>query len=350
MKTILLILHDSKQRKRIAEILSLASYTVHQCDEGKTGAAHAISLVPDVILCATKLPKLDGFGVYNLLRDHPATANIPFVFLCTPHTHLEVRRAMEAGADDALSLSSSDEEILGAVRSRLMRAEQRAMMIQSFITPSRVEAGGMSEAELSALQQLGRLRRIKKGEVLYTDDSTPHNVYYVVRGKIKTYRTHELGRNFITGLYGAGEFLGHIAALERKHHGDSAQALDDCEVLVIPSQDFLSLLLHSGVMSQRFLTMLADELEGKDDTLVRLAYNSVRKRVADALLALERHYHESDQCFHMNISRENLANLAGTATETTIRTLHDFKEEKLIDIQGGTITILNKEKLLVMRQ
>jgi CRP-like cAMP-binding protein len=167
---------------------------------------------------------------------------------------------------------------------------------------------------------------------------------------VKTFRTHELGKELITGLYGDGMFFGHIAALEEKLHTDAAQALDESEVIVIPNTEFLGVLLQSAVMSHRFLRMLADELDSKDDSLVRLAYNSVRKRVADALLALERQYHmSSPDPFHITISRENLANLAGTATETTIRTLHDFKEEKLIDIKGSTIEILNLEKLKTMR-
>ena len=84
--------------------------------------------------------------------------------------------------------------------------------------------------------------------------------------------------------------------------------------------------------------------------LVKLAYNSVRKRVAEALIKLSDKYKkDEDKRFSMNISREDLANIVGTATETVIRTLSDFKEDKLIEINGGTITIVNYDKLLKLK-
>ena len=96
--------------------------------------------------------------------------------------------------------------------------------------------------------------------------------------------------------------------------------------------------------------MLTDNLSEKEEQLLKLAYNSVRKRVAEALVTLNNRYKkESEPRFSMNISREDIANLAGTATETTIRTLSDFKDEKLIDITGGTIAIMDYDKLAHLR-
>ena len=84
--------------------------------------------------------------------------------------------------------------------------------------------------------------------------------------------------------------------------------------------------------------------------MVKLAYNSVRKRVAEALVKLSDKYKkEGEQKFSMNVSREDLSNIVGTATETVIRTLSDFKEEKFIEVSGGTITILEYDKLAKMK-
>jgi CRP/FNR family transcriptional regulator, cyclic AMP receptor protein len=78
---------------------------------------------------------------------------------------------------------------------------------------------------------------------------------------------------------------------------------------------------------------------------LKLAYNSLRKKVADALMSLQRKYKTGDAAFSISISRENLASIAGTATESLIRTLGDFRSEKLIDIKEGNIVIINEKKL-----
>jgi len=96
--------------------------------------------------------------------------------------------------------------------------------------------------------------------------------------------------------------------------------------------------------------MLSDNLREKEEQLLKLAYNSVRKKVADALVTLYNRYNKDGSInFTISISREDLANLAGTATESTIRTLSDLKDEKLIDIQASKITVLNYEKLSKMK-
>ena len=131
---------------------------------------------------------------------------------------------------------------------------------------------------------------------------------------------------------------------------NSATALEDSEVYMIPKEDFFALLYKNAEVSRKFIKMLSDNLVEKEEQLLKLAYNSVRKRVAEALLTLESRYKkEGEKNFSINITREDIANLAGTATETTIRTLSDFKEEKLIEIKGGTITIVDLEKLLKLR-
>ena len=95
-----------------------------------------------------------------------------------------------------------------------------------------------------------------------------------------------------------------------------------------------------------FVKMLSDNIVEKENQLVNLAYSSVRKRVAEALVLLQSRYdNEKGKNFSISISREDLANIVGTATESLIRTLSDFKEEKLLEVKGSNITIINLEKL-----
>ena len=99
----------------------------------------------------------------------------------------------------------------------------------------------------------------------------------------------------------------------------------------------------------QFIKLLAKNITEKEEQLLGLAYNSLRKRVADALMTLQNKYHSSKkENFSIHISREDLANIAGTATESLIRTLSDFKSEKLIDIKDGYIILLNEKKLVAL--
>ncbi|MFM8179618.1 MAG: cyclic nucleotide-binding domain-containing protein [Candidatus Kapaibacterium sp.] len=351
MDMILLIESDPAIASHVTDVLQLASHAVMRVASGREAVSAAMEHRPNLVICTLAAKDIDGMSVLRIISSNPATKRTPFIMIGVPSDYATLRRMMEAGADDVLSTSFTDAELLGAVAARLRLSQSRHDHVSDEQPPETRPAEIMPmDNDLSALRRHGRVKKFRKGENIYAEDSTPHAIYYVVHGKVKTYRTHELGKDLITGLYGDGMFFGHIAALEEKPHTDAAQALDESEVIVIPHTEFLNVLLHSAMMSHRFLRMLADELDSKDDSLVRLAYNSVRKRVADALLALERQYHmSSPDPFHITISRENLANLAGTATETTIRTLHDFKEERLIDIKGSTIAILDLDRLKAMR-
>jgi CRP-like cAMP-binding protein len=361
MCTVLVIESNSGIRERIAEVLQSALYTV-VCANSTAAALHvALNEKPEVILCslnstnstsptnstassssahlAHTLP-VDAFAVLQAVRTNTQLISTSVMFFASTLDDNARRHAMNSGADDVLTFPCSDAELLEAVSARVRRARDMV---------SAAQREDVHEIDATTLRRIGRTRTYKKNDVIYTDNSAAHAIYYVVHGKVKTYRTHELGKDFITGLYADGQFVGYSAALSNTPHTDVARALDESEIIEVPRSEFLTVVLHSAVMSQRFLQVLADELNSKDESLVRLAYNSVRKRVADALVALEQHYHDSAESFRMAISRENLANLAGTATETTIRTLHDFKEEKLIEIHGSTIQILNLEKLRSMR-
>jgi CRP-like cAMP-binding protein len=167
---------------------------------------------------------------------------------------------------------------------------------------------------------------------------------------VKTHRSNEQGKEFITGLFKEGDFLGYLALLDESKYTDSATVLEDSEICMIPKEDFYALIYKNAEVSRQFIKMISDNLREKEEQLVKLAYNSVRKRVAEALITIYKRYKsDSADSFSINISREDLANLAGTATETTIRTLSDFKSESLVDLKGSSITIVNYEKLINMK-
>lgn len=350
-KKILLIEDNQDVRENTAEILVLAQYQVITAVNGKEGVEKAQKEKPDLIICDIMMPVLDGHGALHLLSKNEETASIPFIFLTAKAERGDFRKGMEMGADDYLTKPFDDVELLSAIESRLKKNDilkreftKNIAGINNFIN----EAKGIDS--LKKLSEERDIRNYKKKEDIYKEGSYPKGIYFINKGKVKIYQTNELGKELITELHKEGEFFGYLSLLQDEKYTSSATALEDAEVFMIPKDDFFALIYKNAEVSRRFIEMLSDNLREKEKQLVKLAYNSVRKRVAEALVSLSDKYKKEDeQKFSMNVSREDLANIVGTATETVIRTLSDFKEDKLIEIAGSTITILNYDKLVKMK-
>lgn len=351
MKTLLLIEDNVEMRENTAEILELAGYRVLTAANGKEGVELTLREQADLVICDIMMPVLDGYGVLHLLSKNEKTAGIPFIFLTAKAERSDFRKGMDLGADDYLTKPFDDLDLLNAVERRLRKSDlvrqeftRNAEGLNEFIRNSR----GLSE--LKKLSESNDVRRYKKKESIYMEGGYPRGIFFINSGKIKTFRTHDLGKELITGLLGPGDFFGYRALMEETAYAESAEALEDSEVCFIPQSDFFPLLYNSPEVSRKFMHLLSNNLAEKEEELVQLAYNSVRKRVADALVKLHKRYNtEPGTTFSISITREDLANLAGTATETTIRMLSDFKEEGLITISSGTITLENYPKLAAMR-
>jgi CRP-like cAMP-binding protein len=285
--------------------------------------------------------------VIHLLNKNPETASIPFIFLTAKSERTDIRKGMEMGADDYISKPFDDIELLRAVESRLRRSEMlRAEFSRNVEGLNNFFTEVQKIDDLKALSQERRIKHYKKKENIFNEGSNPVYLYFLVKGKIKTYRSHEYGKELITTLYKEGDFFGYTALLEEQAYSETAEALEDSDVCLIPKEDFLALIHNNVQVMKSFIKMLSDDILEKEEQLVNLAYSSVRKRVAEALILLQKRYDTSTTGnFSISISREDLANIVGTATESLIRTLSDFKEEKLVEIKGSNITIVNSERL-----
>lgn len=350
MKKILLIEDSPEMRENTAEILELAKYQVITAKNGKEGVKLANTEKPDLIICDIMMPELDGYGVLHMLVKDAATANIPFIFLTAKAEKGDYRKGMGMGADDYLTKPFDDMELLGAVETRLKKNE---MLKKEF---SRTPEGlndfldQVSNEQLAQLSDQREARSFKKKEVIYQEGANPKSIFFISKGKIKTYKSNEDGKEYITGLHKEGDFIGFTSLLEEQPYSESAMTLEDSEVIIIPKDDFFKLLYSNREIAGKFIKILSDNVIEKEERLLKLAYNSVRKRVAEALIMLEKRYKkEEDKTFQMAISRDDLAGIVGTSTETVIRTLSDFKEEKLIEIKGSNISIINSQKLAAMR-
>lgn len=343
MKKILLIEDNTEIRENTAEILELAGYTVATAPNGKIGVDLATKEIPDMIICDIMMPELDGYGVLHILSRKPATAAIPFIFLTAKTEKADIRKGMTLGADDYLTKPFDDTELLNAVEARFKKRDMQekhyannADGLDHFLDDAR---------QVLNLRDLARDKKVKsykKKAVLYSEGDTPLYVYFVKSGNIKGFKAHPDGKELITALYGPNDFIGFEAILENTSYSESAVAMQDAEVVMIPRHDFLILVQSHADISTIFIRMLCKKVADREKQLVTLAYNSVRQRTAEALIKSGA---MKDGSASFSISREDLAKMVGTAAESVIRVLADFKEEGIIETEGGKIRILSPEKL-----
>jgi CRP-like cAMP-binding protein len=184
-----------------------------------------------------------------------------------------------------------------------------------------------------------------KKQLIYGEGKRPRYLYYVVKGKVKGFKTHEDGKEYITDLYSDGDFIGYPALIEEKNYDDSAAALEETEIIQIPKEDFQKMIDGDIAVATKFIKIITQNVKEKEERLLSLAYSSLRKRVAKALVDIHGKFNTAGENKPIEISREDIAHYVGTATESLIRTLSDFKSEKLIEIKEGKIGIINIEKL-----
>jgi CRP-like cAMP-binding protein len=348
MEKILLIEDNEALRENTAEILSLANYDVMTAENGKIGVEKAIANPPDLIVCDIMMPVLDGYGVYQIISKHPNLQHIPFIYLSAKSERTDLRKGMEMGADDYITKPFSDSELINAIRARLeklkIHQQQGGKAIETWY---QIVSDLGNKDEMHKALENHDVIEYKKKQVIYAEGQHPNKLYYIQAGKVKIFKTSDTGKELITGLLSAGDFFGHIPLIENMVYEEFAETLEESSIRVIPRKEFEELLTTNQEIALKVIKLLANNIAEKEHQLVALAYHSLRKRVADALLTLKKKYaKEGEDLFSISISREDLANIAGTATESLIRTLSDFKNEKLIEIKDGKITLLEEKKLL----
>lgn len=341
-KKVLIIEDNDDIRESTAEVLDLAGYQTFTAKQGKIGVEMALNYLPDVILCDIMMPELDGYGVLYLLGKNEKTANIPFIFITAKTERADMRKGMEMGADDYLTKPFDDIELFKAIESRFRKKQQSSR----FSSPSDNHAVVMDE-----LRKKGKSRPVAGKQVIYVEGDEPTHLYYLVKGQVKTYKRFKDGRELSSRLYRDGDFFGYESLCSGGVYTDNAATLTESDIIQIPRADFMEYLVNHQTVSKTFINLLSGTIRDNGKQLLQLAYYSVRKRVAEALLqvALKFGDGESGSCT-IRISRDDLAALVGTASETVSRMLADFKDEGLIDKTGNAINILSIEKLRNIKQ
>ncbi len=181
----------------------------------------------------------------------------------------------------------------------------------------------------------------KKNQALFLEGSYPRGVYCINEGKVKIYTRGDNGKEQIIHIAKEGEVVGFKAMFSGDPYNVSAETLEEANICFISKEDFLNMMDTNPVLRNGVMSELSKELSHRADMITAMSQKSVRERVAYSLAILDDIYEEEE----INLTREDLANFVGTATETLIRLLKDLKDENILEIHGRKLKVTDKTGL-----
>ena len=188
-----------------------------------------------------------------------------------------------------------------------------------------------------------------KGEIIFREGAFPSGIFYITDGKVKKYKVDKDGREQIIYVANSGELLGYHAVLSEDRYPDSAAALEESKIAFIPKEDFLDTIQQSDILTRRLLKTLSHEFAVLANNLTMYAQKSVRERLALQLIVIREKYKVNFQPgmpVEINMSRDDLASLVGTARENVVRVLSEFKEDKILETKGRKIIVHDVGQLI----
>ncbi|MFM2230935.1 MAG: hypothetical protein RL607_2193 [Bacteroidota bacterium] len=344
MARILIIMEHPNNRNYLVQLLSEAGYEVMEAKSGPEGIQMANTYQLDSILCEVLMSKTDGFDVLNELSKNTGTATIPFVFFTNNFHKKSHRKGMEMGADDFLYSPFDDVQLLNAIAIRIKKHEAQLEYFKSQF-PEKLAApiffhGKMA---LESLRDESLIRKIKKKQILFYEGDKVIGIYYVHRGAIKITKIAQDGRELTVRIHSAGDYIGLHNLFTGQNQTDNAEAMSDCEISILPLHEFENLIEHHPDIASKFIKLLSNESSQTEEHLIRIAYDSVRKRIANSLINYFKTHCPEGQSIHL--SRNELANISGTTPETVSRTLTEFEHEGLIRKEQNRILIVEEKRL-----
>lgn len=207
---------------------------------------------------------------------------------------------------------------------------------------------GLSEEHLCSLSSTKNLITHKKGQILYYEGTKPMGVFCISSGVVKTFKVASNGKEQIIRLAQKGEFLGYTALLGEETYSSTTTIVEDANVCFIPKETFLQIISKDMKFHQRITKAVCNDLGIMEDKLTDATQKTIRERLAFTLLKLSESYGvegESSQKIDIILTREEIAAIVGTATETVIRLLSEFKKDKLVRFEGKKIVVLDKQAL-----
>ncbi len=188
----------------------------------------------------------------------------------------------------------------------------------------------------------------KKGQTIFEEGTYPHGLYCINSGKIKVTQTGVDGKEHIVHLSKDGDVMGYRAVLSGDKYSCSAIALETSSICFIPTKVFISMVEKDPKLAFKIINLFSNELKTAERNITNIAQKTVKERLAQGILLLKESYGLEADNLTLNIvmTREDIANIVGTARETVIRLLFEMDREGTIGLEGKKIKILDQNKLL----
>ena len=337
---ILLIEDNAEMRENLTEILELAEYEVKSAEDGLLGIQYARQFRPDIILCDIMMPNLDGFGVLKIIQQDESLKHLPFIFLTAKSEKEDFRKGMNLGAEDYLVKPFEDSDLLQIVENKLKKykeldASRSSKQILNTLSIKEFE----KHPKIANLIQESQTKSYGKKTRLWNDGDRVNHIYYIQSGIIKEALETIGGKELVLELYQSSGFVG-IHYLFQNNHNGYAEVIEPVVIKMISKKTLEDIILKDNLLMSflQFTFMLTKEFAFR---LAINSYGNVREKIAYHIVELSKQFNPPI----INIGREDLASYCGVAKETLIRTLTEFKDEKLIHLDSDGIKILQLEKL-----
>jgi len=204
----------------------------------------------------------------------------------------------------------------------------------------------LSSEELQILHYEKDFRQYKRGDILYQEGNRISGFFCVNSGVIKVFKTGFDGKEQIIRFAKKGDIIAYRSVLSNELACTSAKVIEDCQVCFIPSEVLIQFIKTNSAYSLELLKLACHELGEANSFITDIAQKTVRERLAEILLLLANDFGLDEENFlKVSLTREELANIVGTATESVIRLLSEFKSDKLVELNGRKIRILNQRGL-----
>ena len=204
----------------------------------------------------------------------------------------------------------------------------------------------LNKDELLRMAECKTSYTIKKGELIFEEGEVTNGIYCIKDGVCKLSKLSDNGKDQIVKLVKPGELLGQRSMISDEPANLSAVALEDMEVCFIPRSEVMQFFTQNNQFSMNVMRTICDDLKGADDHMVNMAQKTVRQRLGETLIYLEETFGKNeDDTLRIQLSREELAGMIGTATESCIRLLSELNKSDYIELTGKKITLLDKNKL-----
>ena len=204
----------------------------------------------------------------------------------------------------------------------------------------------LNKDELLRMAECKTSYTIKKGEPIFEEGEVTNGIYCIKDGVCKLSKLSDNGKDQIVKLVKPGELLGQRSMISDEPANLSAVALEDMEVCFIPRSEVMQFFTQNNQFSMNVMKTICDDLKGADDHMVNMAQKTVRQRLAETLIYLEDTFGKNDDgTLRIQLSREELAGMIGTATESCIRLLSELNKSEYIELIGKKIKLLDKNKL-----